>query len=101
LIAGESSFRTRLRANIRRLHDGLRALGLDVPDTPAAQAGVPIGDAANMQRLHAALRDAGLIVPAVGAYPGAGAEGVLRFAVCAGHTPEQIDTLLTTLKKLL
>ena len=101
LIASDSSFRTRLRANIHHLHEGLRALGLDVPDTAAAQAGVPIGNAANMQRLHAALRDAGIIVPAVGAYPGVGAEGVLRFAVCAGHTPEQIDTLLATLKKLL
>ena len=48
-----------------------------------------------------ALREAGHLVPAVGAYPGVGPEGVLRFAVCSGHTHAMIDELLDCLRTLL
>ena len=41
------------------------------------------------------------IVPAVGAYAGIGPEGVMRFAVCSGHTLEMIDDLLSTMRALL
>jgi 8-amino-7-oxononanoate synthase len=101
IVMRDSSLRTRLRDNSLRLRAGLRALGLEVPSVPTAQMGVAIGDAANMRRLHEALRDAGFIVPAVGAYPGIGPEGVMRFAACALHTPEMIDALLDTLRRLL
>lgn len=97
----DPSFRDRLKENARGLREGLRAMGLEVPDSPAAQTGVVVGNRANMLRLHEDLRTAGFIVPAIGAYPGIGPEGVLRFAVCSGHTPQMIDALLDTLRKLL
>jgi 7-keto-8-aminopelargonate synthetase-like enzyme len=101
IITLDPSLRIRLRENSLRIRAGLRAFGLEVPEVPAAQAGVIIGDAANMRRIHAALREEGFIVPVSAAYPGVGPEGVMRFAVCAMHTPEMIDTLLDTLRRLL
>ncbi|MDZ4288383.1 MAG: pyridoxal phosphate-dependent aminotransferase family protein [Prosthecobacter sp.] len=101
LVARDPSWRLRVRANATHLRTGLRALGLEVPDTPAAQTGVVIGDAANMKRLHQELRQRGILVPHLAAYSGLGPEGVMRFAVFSTHTPEMIDELLTTLKPLL
>jgi 7-keto-8-aminopelargonate synthetase-like enzyme len=80
---------------------GLRSLGLQVNDSPAAQTGVVIGDAPDMKRLHAALKEREILVPYVGAYSGIGAEGLLRFAVSSAHTPDMIAHLLDTLKALL
>jgi 7-keto-8-aminopelargonate synthetase-like enzyme len=79
----------------------LRALGLDVAETPAAQMGVTIGDGANMRRLHLALREHGILVPHLAAYSGLGPEGVMRFAVFATHTPAMIDELLQALAEIL
>ena len=90
-----------MRANAAQLRTGLRALGLEVNDSPAAQCGVVIGDAANMMRLHTAFRDRDILVPYVGAYSGIGPEGLLRFAVSSAHTPDMIAHLLDTLKALL
>jgi 7-keto-8-aminopelargonate synthetase-like enzyme len=101
LIARDPSFRLRVRENAAQLREGLRALGLEVNDSPAAQAGVVIGDAANMQRLHAALKERDILVPYVGAYSGIGPEGLMRFAVSSAHTPDMIAHLLDTLKALL
>jgi 7-keto-8-aminopelargonate synthetase-like enzyme len=101
LIAKDASYRLRVRANAAQLRAGLRALGLQVNDSPAAQTGVVIGDAANMKRLHAALKEREILVPYVGAYSGIGPEGLLRFAVSSAHTPEMIAHLLDSLKPLL
>jgi 8-amino-7-oxononanoate synthase len=101
LIAHDPSFRLRVRANATQFRAGLRTLGLTVHDSPAAQTGVAIGDAANMQRLHAALKERDILVPYVGAYSGIGPEGLLRFAVSSAHTPDMIAHLLDTLKALL
>jgi 8-amino-7-oxononanoate synthase len=101
LIASDPSYRLRVRANASQLRSGLRSLGLEVNDSPAAQCGVVIGDAANMKRLHAALKDREILVPYVGAYSGIGAEGLMRFAVSSAHTPDMITHLLDTLKPML
>lgn len=100
LIASDPSFRTRLRRNTLHLRQGLRDLGLDVHDVPSAQVGVAIGNAENMARLHRELRGKGFIVP-VTSYVGTGPEGIMRLAVCSGHTTQAIDDLLRTLRKLL
>ena len=70
-------------------------------DWPTANIGVQIGDATNMQRIHAALKAKGILVPYVAAYSGIGKEGLLRFAVCATHTPEMIARLLDELRRAL
>eukprot|EP01031_Cornospumella_fuschlensis_P010321 gene10321-12652_t len=100
LVTRDPSFRERVRANAAHLRIGLRALGLQVPDTPAAQTGVIIGNAANMKRLHLELRQRGILVPHLAAYSGLGPEGVMRLAVSSTHTEAMIEELLVTLKSL-
>jgi 7-keto-8-aminopelargonate synthetase-like enzyme len=80
---------------------GLCALGLAVEDSPAANFSLEVGDAANMRRIHLGLKAAGFLVPYVAAYSGLGPAGALRFAVCALHTSEMIDGLLTALREVL
>lgn len=95
------SLRADLQSNVQRLRDGLRALGLDVPKGSTAHLGVGIGSAAEMQSLHEELKRRGILVPYIGAYSGLPPGGVLRVAVFATHTPQQIDRLLDELRLLL
>ncbi len=100
LVAGDPSFLQHLQRNSRRLRAGLSGFGLAVHDAPSAQVGVAIGTAENMARLHRELRAEGIIVP-VTSYIGTGPEGIMRFAVCSGHTGEMIDDLLVALGRFL
>ena len=72
-----------------------------MPEGATANLGVVAGDAANMGRIHEALKARGIMVPYLGSYSGIPPEGVLRFAVFADHTAEQIDRLLTELRSIL
>lgn len=101
IAAARPELREALRRNLVLLRGGLRSLGLPVADLPTAQIGVALGTAADLRRLHDELRAAGFLVPVLGAYSGTGPEGVLRFAACAGHTPEQIAALLDALQRRL
>lgn len=101
IVERQPELRARLRANIAQLRRGLSALGLEVADGPSANFAVEIGDAARMRQLHEQLKAAGFIVPYVAVYSGLGPAGAMRFAVCARHTSEMIDNLLTALRKLL
>jgi len=97
----EPGLRIRLQENSRHLRDGLRAIGLAVPDGETAHFGVTIGDSHRMRSIHESLRVRGIMLPYVATYSGIPAEGVLRFAVFANHTSHQIDQLLEELRKLL
>lgn len=97
----DPSLRQRLTHNIQTLRQSLRALGLQFPDSPAANLGVQVGDAANMQRIHDKLKHAGILVPFMRNYTGIGTEGLLRVAVCALHTDEMLNRLLSELRKVL
>ncbi|MBN8249852.1 MAG: aminotransferase class I/II-fold pyridoxal phosphate-dependent enzyme, partial [Verrucomicrobia bacterium] len=101
MVSAEPQLRDRLRTNVRQLRDGLRRLGLAVPDGDTAQTGVGIGDAAHMRRIHGALKARGILVPYFGAYSGLPPEGMLRIAVFATHTREQVDQLLSALRDVL
>jgi 7-keto-8-aminopelargonate synthetase-like enzyme len=101
IVRRQPELRRQLRTNIARLRAGLRGLGLDVEDGPAANFSVEAGDSANMRRIHEALRAGGFLVPYVARYAGLGPAGALRFAVCAQHTAEMIDGLVGALRKVL
>lgn len=101
IVLREPALRQQLRANIRRVRAGLRALGVAVDDTPTANVGVAIGDAANMRRIHQGLKRAGILVPYVGSYSGIGRHGLLRIAVCAGHTEAMINRMLEEIRRLI
>jgi len=101
IVLREPELRERLRANVRHVRAGLRALGLIVPDDVPAHFGVTIGDAANMKHVHEALKARGILLPYVGTYSGLPPEGVLRFAIFASHTTGQLDRLLDKIQEVL
>lgn len=101
IVRRHPELRRRLQANIRQLRAGLGGLGLEIGDSPAAQVGVSIGDATNMRRIHETLKTRGILVPYIAAYSGSGQAGLLRFAVCATHTPGMISRLLDELRRVL
>ncbi len=101
IVLREPELRARLRANVRHVRAGLRKLKLTVPAGDTANFGVTIGGAADMRRIHEALKARGILLPYMGTYSGLPPEGVLRFAIFATHTTEQLDRLLSELRAAL
>ena len=101
IVMREPALRFRLQKNTQLLRQGLRGMGLTVPQGATANFGVAIGDAANMRRVHEALKQQGILLPYINAYAGIPASGLLRFAVFANHSTDQIDRLLNELRALL
>jgi 7-keto-8-aminopelargonate synthetase-like enzyme len=101
IVLAHPELRTQLAANARRAKEGLRRLGLTVDDTPAPIIPLVIGNAANMARIQQALMARGFAIAYNTAYAGVGAEGLLRIAIFATHTPEMIDRLVAELGRCL
>ncbi len=101
IVLREPELRERLRANVRQVRAELRELGIAVPEGEAANFGVTIGGAENMRRISEALKARGILLPYVGTYSGIPLEGVLRFAIFATHTSEQLERLLADLREAL
>ena len=91
---------TNLAANNRRLRDGLKRLGLTVPDSPAPI--IPLVDCGEIkpQALSDHLYDAGILAPFT-KYPGSPENGMVRLIVTAGHSEEQIGHLLDEIGRSL
>jgi 7-keto-8-aminopelargonate synthetase-like enzyme len=90
----------RLRANVRHLKDGLRGIGLDVGESvaPVASFAMPSYEAA--RSLQARLMSEGVFV-FHSTYIGAGDSGAIRCGIFADHTPEHIDHLVASLRRIL
>lgn len=101
LLSGDPSFRQRLRANVKRLRDGLRGLGFDLPETP-----VPIVTLQDASRDLAALvaglaaRDIVVKLTPASGYSDAPDFPTLRIAVFSEHSPDQIDRLVQSIAQL-
>ncbi len=91
--------RARLRANVERLSDALRAIGLRPP--PAAGAIVPVrlGAEDRALRVSNALLERGIFVPAIRPPTVPPGTSRLRVSVRADHTAEQIDRLVEELAR--
>ncbi len=90
----------RLRANTVHMKLGLKSLGLDVGDSVAPIAAFSLGSRETMRVLKERLMGHGIFVYH-SVYIGAGEAGVIRCAIFADHTSEQIDGFLHTLERLL
>jgi 8-amino-7-oxononanoate synthase len=101
LIQADPDLRARLRANVRRLKDGLRTMGFDVDDTPVPIICLVAGDAENMRRIQQELMRRRIAVAYMAAYSGLSAAGGLRVAVFATHTEEMIQRLLDELRQVV
>lgn len=101
LILANPGMRQALQENTTYVRQGMRDLGLIVPEGGSAHFGVSIGSAANMMRIQQTLKEQGILLPYVGAYSGVPPEGVLRCAVFANHSQEQLDRFLAELARVL
>lgn len=91
VLGSEPERPERARALARRLADGLRASGFDVPEPPAAIVPVVVGSAAQALALSQALRANGVLVPAIRPPSVAPGTSRLRATVMATHSDDQID----------
>jgi 7-keto-8-aminopelargonate synthetase-like enzyme len=101
IILQQPALRARLRENVQRIRNGLRELGVKVPGGETAHVGVVTGDANHMRGISEALRKRLIFVPYITSYAGVPPEGLLRFAVFATHSTDQIDLLLSELRALV
>ena len=101
LCLAHPEWRDALRSNVSIVRSGLRDLGISVTDEPTPNIGCAAGSAADMRRIHESLKASGILVPYIPTYSGLGAEGILRLAVCALHTPSHLTALLSALQSTL
>jgi 8-amino-7-oxononanoate synthase len=101
IVTNHPELRQHLSDNVQRAKAGLHRMGLEVEDTPVPIIPLTIGSGANMERIQQALMQQGIAIAYTRTYAGVGAEGLLRIAIFATHTPEMIDHLLGELGECL
>jgi 8-amino-7-oxononanoate synthase len=99
LVRRADDRRARLHANVARLCDGLRAIGVPVPTAAGAIVPVPLGAEEHALRVSDALFARGIFVPAIRPPTVPPGTSRLRVSVRADHTAEQIDRLVQELGK--
>ena len=85
---------TQLHANVRKMRNGLRALGFDVIDSPTGIIPIMIGDTAEAIRMSDQLLELGVFVIGFGFPVVPEGKARLRVQMSAAHTPAQIDRAL-------
>jgi 7-keto-8-aminopelargonate synthetase-like enzyme len=101
ICLADPGLRRALRENVRFVRDGLRRCGVSVTDEPTPNIGFVAGGSDCMRQVHDLLKAESILVPYVPSYSGLGPEGILRLAVCAGHTREMLTRLLDALGRHL
>jgi len=91
--------RERLAALTRHARQSLRAIGLDIPDSPAPIIAFRTGPRATMRAQQHALFAQGIYLP-ISNYLGAGPDGIFRCAIFADHDEADIDRLAEGLAAL-
>ncbi|MFA6044361.1 MAG: aminotransferase class I/II-fold pyridoxal phosphate-dependent enzyme [Phycisphaerales bacterium] len=99
-LARDTGLLANLRRNIGLMRDGLRELGLNPHNAPIPIFTFALAESDRMQQVHQAMLEAGIYAPFI-EYPGGPTPRFFRLTVCASHTPEHIDTLMASLRKLL
>lgn len=89
LIAG-------LRGRMLRVRERIRALGFQVPSSPAPILSITHHDAGKNLRLRSLLLERGIYPPFIH-YPGSPPGGHFRFTVSSAHAEEEVDRLLETI----
>ncbi len=102
IVQEEPWRRAQLRANARRVRDGLRERGHAIAGPPDGHiVPVHVGESDTAVRVGAALRDRGLLVGAIRPPTVPLGAARLRITVSAAHTTSQIDLLLMALAETL
>ncbi len=90
-----------LRRNTSLLRDGLRALGLDVEQSPTPIVCLELDSAEQMRHIQTELAAREIMIAFFATYAGLGPQGALRIAVFATHTETMIAQLIEQLAALL
>jgi 7-keto-8-aminopelargonate synthetase-like enzyme len=90
----------KLKENAGLLKQGLAGLGLPAENPEVPIAPLCLASTERMQSLCKRLLEQGILAP-FSTYPGSPEGGMIRLAVSAGHTPEQIGFLLECLGKFI
>ncbi len=101
LIEAQPDLRRHLAANVRKVRDGLRALGLPVQTGPAPIIGFALESVEQMQHVQVQLVEHGIAIAYARDYAGSGPDGMLRIAVFSTHTLEMIERLLNALARAI
>jgi len=100
VVRSEPQLRHRLEKNTRHLRFGLRSLGLDVEETPAAICAFTFGGVEVMREIQERLFSEHIYVLHSN-YIASGPDGMIRLAVYADHTLVDLDRLLEALDRAL
>jgi 7-keto-8-aminopelargonate synthetase-like enzyme len=101
IVANTPALRESLQKNVGYLRKALRDLGLNVAPSPSPIIGFQLATGAAMKQVHERLAAAGILIGLTRDYAGVGADGMLRIAVFATHTPEMLDRLIASLQAAL
>lgn len=103
ILTAHPEMRTRLWENVKRVRDGVRGLGFDVPDSPVPIVNLRGNETLDLKTLQASLDREDTVVRYMppGGYSDAPAVESIRIAVFSTHTEAQIDRLIDTMKRVL
>ncbi len=100
VIEDEPILRKKLRANIRKVYEGLTRLGFPLANPESAILPVILGDEKKALEAFEALLRRGIFIPAV-RYPTVPkGKARLRVTVSAAHTPRDIEKLIAAFRYL-
>ena len=100
ILKEHPEMRERLWSNVKRVRDGLRQLGFEMPESPVPIVNVKGSPATDLKHVDRTLRTNDIVVlyvPPKG-YSDAPNVESLRIAVFSTHTDSQIDRLLSTVR---
>jgi glycine C-acetyltransferase len=89
-----------LQENAGYLRSGLRKLGYEVLESPTAIIPIIVGDTARALRLSRAMLDQGVLITGFGYPVVPEGKARLRAQICATHTRNHLDRVLTAFEKL-
>jgi 8-amino-7-oxononanoate synthase len=97
ILEADPGMISRLRERVLRAKDRLRALGIDIPPSPAPIISVALGDEERNGRLRDHLLAAGIYPPLI-RYPGSPPGGHFRFTLSSAHSDEEVERLLAAIE---
>jgi len=100
LLTDQPEIIQRLHENAHQLKGGLARMGLPMEENHIPIIPITLDSPKQMMDLSEGLFASGILAPYID-YPGSPEGGLIRLAVMASHTSEQINRLLDSVKRLL
>jgi 8-amino-7-oxononanoate synthase len=99
LARSNPDIRHRLWENVKRVRDGIRSLGWDLPETHVPIVCLEALQGISLERIKKDLFEQAVAVELVRSYTSTPAGGALRIAVFATHSKAQIDRLVDAISR--